>query len=162
MKLGSLKISFLSIPILLLFLYSCNEKINYVGEFKERLNITMGYSLKKTQVFSLVNLWWDLQKQSVQGKFSVSTFKSVCSHGLIDLYIQQKSKVQKRDFKKDLNELYSKTDLYVGSDKISALASELPILKYLFATNFNSFVGIFLVQASVGHVQFERILKEVE
>ena len=35
MKLGSLKISFLSIPILLLFLYSCNEKINYVGEFKE-------------------------------------------------------------------------------------------------------------------------------
>ena len=35
MKSGSLKISFLSIPILLLFLYSCNEKINYVGEFKE-------------------------------------------------------------------------------------------------------------------------------
>ena len=72
----------------------------YVGEFKERLNITMGYSLKKTQVFSLINFWWDLQKQSVQRKFSVSTFKSVCSHGLIDLYIQQKSKVQKRDFKR--------------------------------------------------------------
>jgi hypothetical protein len=40
----------------------------YVGEFKERLNITMGYSLKKTQVFSLINFWWDLQKQSVQGE----------------------------------------------------------------------------------------------
>ena len=129
----------------------------YVGEFKERLNITMGYSLKKTQVFSLVNLWWDLQKQSVQGKFSVSTFKSVCSHGLIDLYIQQKSKVQKRDFKKDLNELYSKTDLYVGSDKISALASELPILKYLFATNFNSFVDILKYQETL----LELILKSI-
>jgi len=129
----------------------------YVGEFKERLNITMGYSLKKTQVFSLINFWWDLQKQSVQGKFSVSLFKSVCSHGLIDLYIQQKSKVQKRDFKKDLNELYSKTDLYVGSDKISALASELPILKYLFAPSFTSFVEILKCQETL----LELILKSI-
>ena len=129
----------------------------YVGEFKERLNITMGYSLKKTQVFSLINFWWDLQKQSVQRKFSVSTFKSVCSHGLIDLYIQQKSKVQKRDFKKDLNELYSKTDLYVGSDKISALASELPILKYLFAPSFIAFVDILKCQETL----LELILKSI-
>lgn len=129
----------------------------YVGEFKARLNITMGYSLKKTQVFSLVNFWWELQKQSVQGKFSVSTFKSVCSHGLIDLYIQQKSKVQKQDFKKDLNKLYSKTDLYIGSDKISALASELPILKYLFAPSFTSFVAILKCQETL----LELVLKSI-
>ena len=129
----------------------------YVGEFKERLNITMGYSLKKTQVFSLINFWWDLQKQSVQRKFSVSTFKSVCSHGLIDLYIQQKSKVQKRDFKRELNELYTKTDLYIPSDKISALASELPILKYLFAPSFNAFVAILKCQETL----LESILKSI-
>jgi hypothetical protein len=105
----------------------------------------------------LINFWWDLQKQSVQGKFSVSLFKSVCSHGLIDLYIQQKSKAQKRDFKKDLNELYSKIDLYVGSDKISALASELPILKYLFAPSFNAFVSILKCQETL----LELILKSI-
>ena len=117
----------------------------------------MGYSLKKTQVFSLINFWWDLQKQSVQRKFSVSTFKSVCSHGLIDLYIQQKSKVQKRDFKRELNELYTKTDLYIPSDKISALASELPILKYLFAPSFNAFVAILKCQETL----LESILKSI-
>ena len=129
----------------------------YVGEFKERLNITMGYSLKKTQVFSLINFWWDLQKQSVQGKFSVSLFKSVCSHGLIDLYIQQKSKVQKRDFKRELNELYTKTDLYISSDKISALAADLPILKELFAPSFNAFVAILKCQETL----LELILKSI-
>ena len=129
----------------------------YVGEFKERLNITMGYSLKKTQVFSLINFWWDLQKQSVQRKFSVSTFKSVCSHGLIDLYIQQKSKVQKRDFKRELNELYTKTDLYIPSDKILSLASDLPILKELFAPSFNAFVAILKCQETL----LESILKSI-
>jgi len=114
----------------------------YVGEFEERLNITMGYSLKKTQVFSLINLWWDLQKQSVQGKYSVALFKSVCSHGLVELYIQHKSQLAKRDFKKELSNLYSKTDLYIPSNMILALASDLPILKDLFAPSIDSFVAI--------------------
>ena len=114
----------------------------YIGEFKDRLNITMGYSLKKTQVFSLINFWWDLQKQSVQGKFSVSSFKSVCSHRLIDLYIQHKSKLAKKDFKKDLNSVYTKTDLYIRSEKILALASDLPLLKDLFAPSLDSFSTI--------------------
>lgn len=111
----------------------------YVGEFKERLNITMGYSLKKTQVFSLINFWWDLQKQSVQGKFTVAAFKSVCSHGLIKLYIQQKSRIAKKDLQKNLDNLYTKTDLYIRSDKILALSSDLPILKDLFAPCLQSF-----------------------
>lgn len=114
----------------------------YVGEFKERLNITMGYSLKKTQVFSLIDFWWDLQKQSVQGKFSVSSFKSVCSHGLIESYIQHKSKLAKQDFKKDISKLFTKTDLYIPSDKILVLASDLPILKDLFAPSLPSFSAI--------------------
>jgi len=129
----------------------------YVGEFKERLNITMGYSLKKTQVFSLINFWWDLQKQSIQGKFSISLFKSVCSHGLIDLYIQQKSKVQKRDFKRELNELYTKTDLYIPSDTILTLVADLPILKELFAPSLLSFVAILKCQESL----LELILKSI-
>jgi len=129
----------------------------YVGEFKERLNITMGYSLKKTQVFSLINFWWDLQKQSIQGKFSISLFKSVCSHGLIDLYIQQKSKVQKRDFKRELNELYTKTDLYIPSDTILTLVADLPILKELFAPSLLSFVAILKCQETL----LELILKSI-
>jgi len=129
----------------------------YVGEFKERLNITMGYSLKKTQVFSLINFWWDLQKQSIQGKFSISLFKSVCSHGLIDLYIQQKSKVQKRDFKRELNELYTKTDLYIPSDTILTLVGDLPILKELFAPSLLSFVAILKCQETL----LELILKSI-
>jgi hypothetical protein len=117
----------------------------------------MGYSLKKTQVFSLINFWWDLQKQSIQGKFSISLFKSVCSHGLIDLYIQQKSKVQKRDFKRELNELYTKTDLYIPSDTILTLVADLPILKELFAPSLLSFVAILKCQETL----LELILKSI-
>jgi len=129
----------------------------YVGEFKDRLNITMGYSLKKTQVFSLINLWWDLQKQSLQEKFSVSSFKSVCSHGLIDMYLREKSKVKKRDFKRELNELYTKTDLYITLDKILTLASDLPILRELFTPSFMAFVAILKCQQTL----LELILKSI-
>ena len=53
--------------------------------------------------------------------------------------------------------MYSKTDLYVGSDKISALASELPILKYLFAPSFIAFVDILKCQETL----LELILKSI-
>lgn len=129
----------------------------YVGEFKDRLNITMGYSLKKTLVFSLLNLWWDLQKQSIHGKFSVSVFKSVCSHGLVEYYIKQRSKVSQQDFKTSLIGLYVKTDLYISADKIASLQIDLPILKDLFCPSLDSFVAILKVLTRV----LESILKSI-
>jgi RecB family exonuclease len=69
----------------------------YLGEFKERLNITMGYSLKKSQVFSLIELWWSLVPLE---KYPVSLVKSLKEHPLMhsipmpfwketDLYLTQ-------------------------------------------------------------------------
>jgi hypothetical protein len=48
----------------------------------------------------------------------------------------------KKDFKKDLNSVYTKTDLYIRSEKILALASDLPLLKDLFAPSLDSFSTI--------------------
>ena len=69
----------------------------YLGEFKDRLNITMGYSLKKSQVFSLIELWWSLVPLE---KYPVSLVKSLKEHPLMhsipmpfwketDLYLTQ-------------------------------------------------------------------------
>ena len=69
----------------------------YLGEFKDRLNITMGYSLKKSQVFSLIELWWSLVPLE---KYPISLVKSLKEHPLMqsinlpswketDLYLSQ-------------------------------------------------------------------------
>jgi len=69
----------------------------YLGEFKDRLNITMGYSLKKSQVFSLMELWWSLVPLE---KYPISLVKSLKEHPLMqsitlpswketDLYLSQ-------------------------------------------------------------------------
>ncbi len=69
----------------------------YLGEFKDRLNITMGYSLKNSQVFSLIELWWSLVPLE---KYPVSLVKSLKEHPLMhaikvpswketDLYLAQ-------------------------------------------------------------------------
>jgi ATP-dependent helicase/nuclease subunit B len=52
----------------------------YLGEFKDRLNITMGYSLKKSQVFSLIEMWWALVPLE---KYPVSLLKSLKEHPLM-------------------------------------------------------------------------------
>lgn len=52
----------------------------YLGEFKDRLNITMGYSLKKSQVYSLIELWWSLVPLE---KYPVSLVKSLKEHPLM-------------------------------------------------------------------------------
>ncbi|MFM1819680.1 MAG: hypothetical protein RLZZ402_39 [Bacteroidota bacterium] len=69
----------------------------YLGEFKDRLNITMGYSLKKSQVFSLMEMWWSLVPLE---KYPVSLLKALKEHPLMasvkvpawketDLYLSQ-------------------------------------------------------------------------
>ena len=69
----------------------------YLGEFKGRLNITMGYSLKKSQVFSLMELWWSLVPLE---KYPIPLVKSLKEHPLMqsitlpswketDLYLSQ-------------------------------------------------------------------------
>lgn len=130
-----------------------DQVLLFVGEFKDRLNITMGYSLKKTQVFSLINLCWDLHKQSAQRKFSVSLFKLVCTHSLVEIYVKKKSKVAKQDFKKSLDGLFLKTDLYVYSDKILEMEIDLPILRNLFAPSSDSFVSMLkLFESFLGQI----------
>ena len=69
----------------------------YLGEFKDRLNITMGYSLKKSQVFSLMEMWWSMVPLE---KYPIALIKSLKEHPLMnsvkvpawketDLYLSQ-------------------------------------------------------------------------
>ncbi len=71
--------------------------LSYLGEFKDRLNITMGYSLKKSQVFSLMEMWWSLVPLE---KYPIALVKSLKEHPLMnsvkvpawketDLYLSQ-------------------------------------------------------------------------
>ncbi|MEY3631682.1 MAG: hypothetical protein RL408_1236 [Bacteroidota bacterium] len=69
----------------------------YLGEFKDRLNITMGYSLKKSKVFSLMEMWWSMVPLE---KYPIALVKSLKEHPLMnsikvpawketDLYLSQ-------------------------------------------------------------------------
>ena len=53
----------------------------YLGEFKDRLNITMGYSLKKAQVFSLIEMWWSLVPLE---KYPIALVKALKEHPLLN------------------------------------------------------------------------------
>lgn len=54
--------------------------MQYLGEFKDRLNITMGYSLKKTQVFSLIELWWAMLPLEI---YPAALLKTLREHPLM-------------------------------------------------------------------------------
>ena len=105
-----------------------DQVLLYVGEFKDRLNITMGYSLKKTAIFSWLQLFWEVRKSLSTGKFPVALVKQVLDHPLMVTYFNhQKTKIP-ADF-------ILSTDLYISKERLNDLG--LPLInKMLVEANF--------------------------
>lgn len=59
-----------------------DQVLLFIGEFKDRLNITMGYSLKKTAIFSWMTKWFKIKKMCADGRFPVAFFREFTTHPL--------------------------------------------------------------------------------
>lgn len=131
-----------------------DQVLLFVGEFKERLNITMGYSLKKTPAFSFVTLLSEIHKRADQSRIPVAMFKHLMQHAIMQYYIDGRSKSASKNLNRDWQALAGPTDLYVSIESIRGLKS-LPVLADLLQSG--SFPAI-LKQTSEA---FEQILKEM-
>jgi len=126
-----------------------DQVLLYIGEFKDRLNITMGYSIKKSWAFSLIQLWWELGKQEPQGRYSASLFQQVISHPWIQGYLSKKNY--------EVGHLVQSNDLYVPSVRLDTAKSHVPLLNHLFCQHTASLAVVLGNLASL----VEALLKSV-
>ncbi len=131
-----------------------DQVLLFVGEFKDRLNITMGYSLKKTTAYSFLNLLGEIHKRVDQSRLPVGIFQSLMQHTILQYYIDGCSKKAAKDLNRDWRALFGQQDLYVSIDSIRALEA-LPLLADLF--QYGDFKSL-LTNLSKA---FEKILKEM-
>ncbi|MEN9730344.1 MAG: hypothetical protein RLZ91_1462, partial [Bacteroidota bacterium] len=131
-----------------------DQVLLFVGEFKERLNITMGYSLKKTPAFSFMTLLGEIHKRADQSRIPVAMFKALMQHAIMQYYVDGRSKSSSKDLNRDWQALAGPADLYITLDAIRSIQA-LPALADLLQAG--TFPEI-LLQTSKA---FEQILKEM-
>lgn len=131
-----------------------DQVLLFAGEFKDRLNITMGYSLKKTPAYSFLNLIGEFHKRADQSRIPVATFQALMQHAIVQYYIDGRSQKVSKDLNRDWRDLCGQQALYVSMDSIRSLSS-LPAIAVLLQTG--SF-DLLLKQLSKA---FELILKEM-
>jgi len=131
-----------------------DQVLLFVGEFKDRLNITMGYSLKKTPAYSFLNLIGEIYKRPDQSRIPVGVFQSLMQHPIMQYYIDGRSKKASKDLNRDWRALFGKQDLYVSTEAIRSLVA-LPLLADLFQ------FGDFKTLLSNLTKAIDKILKEI-
>lgn len=109
-----------------------DQVLQYIGQYKHRLNITMGYSMKKTQIFSLLEIFWELWKYSSDGRFSTQTMDQLFRHPLMLVYFKHLKYKTTIDAIHLLNNLNKKSAIRVKLADILSLNLQIPILDLLF------------------------------
>ncbi|MHA8066888.1 PD-(D/E)XK nuclease family protein [Aquirufa sp. ROCK2-A2] len=109
-----------------------DQVLQYIGKYKDRLNITMGYSIKKTAVFSLLELFWDLWKYSSDGKFATVKVDKWMQHPLILTYFQHLKKKSGNKSSQLLTDTIKKQSIRISLAELEALFTQIPVLESFF------------------------------
>lgn len=117
-----------------------DQALNYLGAYKDRLNITMGYSLKKSQAFDLLEQFWNLLEHQVEDRFSVLVLEKICQNPLISQYFSHLYFNQKVDFKLFWEKCGGKHDFRIPYRSLEVGFTEFPIFKYIFHPQVPGFV----------------------
>jgi hypothetical protein len=104
-----------------------DQVLLFIGEFKDRLNITMGYSLKKTAIFSWMTKWFKIKKMCAEGRFPVAFFREFTAHPLIK-YLQSKP------IKRGFEGLFEQHKLYFPLTDLQALFAGEEVWQRIFRT----------------------------
>ncbi|TBH73560.1 PD-(D/E)XK nuclease family protein [Aquirufa nivalisilvae] len=122
-----------------------DQVTQYIGEFKDRLNITMGFSIKKTQVFSLITLWWELTQRGLDGRYPMSHFMKLWNHPLVQVYVKYWSKQNPIVDSQLLQSKLGTDSLYVSFETIKAI--NIPLLHHVLVNVESDFSEI------LGHIK---------
>jgi hypothetical protein len=115
-----------------------DQVLLFIGEFKDRLNITMGYSLKKTAIFSWMTKWFKIKKMHADGRISMAAFQEFIRHPL-------SRHVQTDVMKKDFITFCGQHKLYASSTDLATLVASEPVWKRIFQEgDFNGLLADFL------------------
>lgn len=88
-----------------------DQVLLFVGEFKDRLNITMGFSLKKTAIFSWMTKWFKIRKMFGDGRIPMSIFREFMAHPLSQY-------LQSNELKSSLDSFADHQKLYISSQDL--------------------------------------------
>lgn len=119
-----------------------DQVLQYIGKYKHRLNITMGYSMKKTQIFSLLEIFWELWNYSSDGRFSTQWMNQLFRHPLMLVYFKHLKHKTRIDAIQLLNDLTEKSAIRVKLADVLVLNLQIPILDLLFFEHDLSFQQI--------------------
>lgn len=102
-----------------------DQVLLFIGEFKDRLNITMGYSLKKTAIFSWMSAWFKIKKMFADGRIPMAQFRAFMAHPLSQY-------LQTSELKKGLADFSEKHKLYAVSTDLATFFASEPVWKRVF------------------------------
>jgi ATP-dependent helicase/nuclease subunit B len=119
-----------------------DQVLQYIGKYKDRLNITMGYSIKKTSIFSLLELFWDLWKYSSDGKFATSKVDKLLKNPLLLTYFQHLNKKSAINTSKALTSLCESNPIRISLTDLENLFTSIPLLDTLFFCHETTFQDI--------------------
>ncbi len=117
-----------------------DQALNYLGKYKDRLNITMGLSLKKTHVFELIEAFWNLINHQRENRFSIPLIEKCWENPLMKNYFSFQYHKNQIDFHRPWRAKYSAFDFRISYENLEDLMDPFPILKTFFSKNSPSFL----------------------
>lgn len=117
-----------------------DQAMQYLGKYKDRLNITMGLSLKKTYIFDLIESYWSLVNHQKEARFSVPLLEKIWANPLIKHYYL--TLFQKYEIKADQlwKASIGKFDFRVSFDDLKTHFEQIPLWKHLFSNEQPTFL----------------------
>lgn len=117
-----------------------DQAMQYLGKYKDRLNITMGLSLKKTFVFDLIESYWAIVNHQKDDRFSVPLLEKLWANPLMKHYYSELYK--KHEVKADQlwNECVGKFDFRVSFESLQVHFEQIPMWKHLFSKEQPTFL----------------------
>ncbi|RVU26902.1 PD-(D/E)XK nuclease family protein [Sandaracinomonas limnophila] len=107
------------------------QALNYLGKYADRLNITMGLSIKKTHIYSLIEAIWEVIQHQNNLRYSIPLLQKCFENPLIVQYFQQIKFKYGKDFQSSFSSLTEKFDFRISFSKLETLFGDFPIFKYL-------------------------------
>lgn len=114
-----------------------DQVLLFIGEFKDRLNITMGYSLKKTAIFSWMSASFKINKMFADGRIPMAQFRAFMAHPLSQY-------LQSAELKKEFTNFCEQHKLYAVSADLATLFASEAVWKRIFQVgDFNELLADF-------------------
>jgi len=117
-----------------------DQAMQYLGKYKERLNITMGLSLKKTFVFDLIESYWAIVNHQKDDRFSVHLLEKLWANPLVNHYYAALFHKQEVKAEQLWKASVGKFDFSVSFESLAVHFEQVPLWKHLFSKEQPTFL----------------------